>query len=569
MTNESSGVDIVAVVQAIGQRLDAIERAVMAESERAESGRTSLRLEIDALRAGIEESTADLQPVHGALAELIDALGQQIEDSRNAAISTLAAVEVLAERVDHGRVDLRPVQTQLDALVERVDQPGLADQLVELRRSLDLSSVRAGITELVEAGAVQLEATERTTTGLRDAIDALATTPPQSADLMPVVRSLEALREHYDETQPDLDALVGAMTALRTQLVETINGAASANKVDLSPITEQLRDDRIIAETAAARLHEDIERVARQLHEGRAESLSTADRLSSSLTPQPVDLDPVLAAIDTLRADLPETDLTPLNEELARLRSTVAAAEPDLSPLKASLAEMVDSLASNFTESRNATERVIRTIAGIDLPDPADARTDLAPVLAAIDSIDRRLDGLGSRLDALQRAVDVLRDDETLRDAELRLTRRVDSNTEALRVKIDDQRTLADSLAANVSQLNAALTVASEEPQQLRRDLDRILEQLAERMGGAMRELRGELRGADEPLALRSSVEAGLDRITGRFQSDTGRILDAVTSAQEDADGRLRRIDNQVTELRRAVDRVRRDADRFEPAPTD
>ena len=77
-----------------------------------------------------------------------------------------------------------------------------------------------------------------------------------------------------------------------------------------------------------------------------------------------------------------------------------------------------------------------------------------------------------------------------------------------------------------------------------------------------MRELRSEHGNELEaPGALRSSVEAGLDRISGRFQTDTGRILEAVSAAQEDTDGRLRRIDAQVTELRRIVDRVRRETE--------
>ena len=236
--------------------------------------------------------------------------------------------------------------------------------------------------------------------------------------------------------------------------------------------------------------------------------------------------------VETVRRELPDIDLAKLHAQLA------------------DLATKVDDT-SDIERVRAAIEHVAEDVAG--------ARAESAR--------SEMVDQLSQRLDSLQATVDSIRADDALRDTELRLSHRVDANSESLRAKIDDQRALADSLAANVSQLNAALTLASEQPQQLRRDLDRTLEQLAERLGGAMRDLRKELESGDEPLALRSSVEAGLDRITGRFQTDTSRILEAVAAAQDDADGRLRRIDNQMTELRRAVDRARRETDRLEGAP--
>ncbi|MDE0804373.1 MAG: hypothetical protein OSA99_13755, partial [Acidimicrobiales bacterium] len=627
-----------------------------------------------------------------------------------------AAIADLRAHLADSRPDLAPLHAQLTSIAERVDQSTVEQRLEDLARTTDVSTLRQGVAEVIEAGAAQLEATERSARSLRSAIDAMAAAEPSPPDLDPVVRAIDSLRSHYDATQPDLDALIGAMTTLRSQILGAIESATAAHAVDVAPIVAQLVDGHQASESTLGSLRSQLEVLARTVDSIRSETRTSAEHLAVAAAtvdieplrrsvddlraaiPAPVDLQslreaiahladeippatdigPVLAAIsdvagtipppadlgpvqaevasvhdavrsidlaplherletlpshfptldlrpveqalDTLResmpatadlapvheaiaalrADLPQLDLGPVRRDVDDLRSTVAASQPDLSPIRESLSEVLDSLAQGITESRNATERVVGAVAGIEIPpapDLAAARTDLTPVLAAIDGIDRRLDDTGatdrlrdavrqvaddvasaradlapsaaiedlaSRLDALQGAVDSLRSDDSLRETEVRLARRVDTNTEALRTKIDDQRALADSLAANVSQLNAALTVASEEPQQLRRDLDRILEQLAERMGGAMRELRNQLQSAEEPVALRSSVEAGLDRITGRFQTDTGRILEAVSAAQDDADGRLRRIDNQVTELRRAVERVRRDTDRFD-----
>ena len=886
-------------LEPIHARLDALADHVTASAPRpvdlagVTGSIVGLHQRIDALA---EASSVDLTPVHEALAEVVGALAQQIDDSRVASTSTLAAIEVLADRIDAQRVDLGPIEqrlatladanqledlarridastpdlspveaaiaeaveavgrrvaehrpdlspiaeridrlitdlesarpepvdltpvtaaiadlrthladsrpdlhpvqsrldelaardlpepdlgpirTQLDAITALLERTDLEERIDQLARTSDTTAIRAGIAEVVEAGATQLETVERTANELRSAVAALAERQPEAPDLEPVVRAVEGLRSHYDETQPDLDALIGAMTALRTQIIEAIDTTAAEHGVDVAPLVAQVVDARQATETTIGGLRSEVEALARTLDSIRAEARASNDRLESNLAPPAVDLDPVLRAIaelqeqiptvdlgpihtqlealpgrlpvvdldpilealaalptsipsvdltplqdridalpaqfpdldlrpleqavdalrttipeptdldpvrasiedlrasipaptdlgpvqaavesvreavqaidlsslhsridalpgqfpetdlqpfrqavdelrasvppavdlapvyeaiSSLRDDFPELDLDPIRRDLDALRSAVVSSQPDLSPVRETLGEILASLAEGITESRNITERVVDAVAGIEIPpapDLAEARTDLGPVLAAIDGLDRRMDDttatdrlrdtvrqvaddvaaaraeltpasaideLASRIEVLQAAVDSLRADDTLREAEVRLARRVDTNTEALRAKIDDQRALADSLAANVSQLNAALTIASEEPQQLRRDLDRILEQLAERMGGAMRELRNELQSAEEPLALRSSVEAGLDRITGRFQTDTGRILEAVAAAQDDADGRLRRIDNQVTELRRAVDRVRRESEPFEAA---
>ena len=169
------------------------------------------------------------------------------------------------------------------------------------------------------------------------------------------------------------------------------------------------------------------------------------------------------------------------------------------------------------------------------------------------------IDEIAAKLESLENAVDAAGTDDALREAELRLGRRIDVTGEAIRTRIDDQRVLADSLAANVSQLNAALTKASEEPQQLRRDLDRILEQLAERMGAAMRDLRSSSRASTRshsPCGARSRPDSTASRAAS--SPTPAGSSPRSTSAQEDADSRLRRIDTQVTELRRAVELVRR-----------
>ena len=694
------------------------------------------------------DSRLDLAPIQNALAEVVDALAQQIDDSRSSSANALAAIEVLADRVRESRTDLQPIDErlatvadaqQLDDLRNRLDalagaiaeqrpepvdltplsaaiadlrthiadsRPDLAPlhaRLDEITASTDTSALDEGLATLgrsleslaaaVRENGVDLDPVQQRLATLADAqqlhdlrnrLDALAGAiaeqRPEPVDLTPIVAAVDALRHHYDDTQPDLDALVEAMKAMRAQIITGVHEAAEANRVDLQPLMDGV----------------DAQRSAQE---------ATLDRLRSDLAPEPVDLGPVLAAVDGLRASMPQIDLIPVEERLESLASAMPTL--DLAPVLRAVTELQDSLppATDLTPVLDAVAEVGRQVPppadlepvrqaiadlGAALPPAADLdpvrddlaslrhtldneidsvrdridsvrasmpSVDLAPVLAAIESVRHELpdvdldpvlraiesvhsdlptvdlgpvvdavetvrrelpdfdlaklhaqladlatkvddtsdiervraaiehvaedvagaraesarsemvDQLSQRLDSLQATVDSIRADDALRDTELRLSHRVDANSESLRAKIDDQRALADSLAANVSQLNAALTLASEQPQQLRRDLDRTLEQLAERLGGAMRDLRKELESGDEPLALRSSVEAGLDRITGRFQTDTSRILEAVAAAQDDADGRLRRIDNQMTELRRAVDRARRETDRLEGAP--
>lgn len=488
----SESVDLGSVSSALADVLDAV---------------ASLGERIDALAAA---PTVDVMAVQTALTEVVDAVSHQIDDGRAAAANTIAAIEVVADRVDQNRLELQPI-------------------------------------------AARLEATERTAAEIRGAIDAVVSREDPPVDLDPVVRSIEDLRVHYDETQPDLSALINAMKTLRSQIIDSIRETSAEQHVDITPLVAQFVDGRAAHRDELAEVQAAIARLEQAQRESRVDVQASIEHLKTAPLTDPVDLEPLLDAVTQLRGTVPTFDVERLEARIAELAEAMPTI--DLAPVIAAL----DGIDRRLDDT-SGRDRVAATIDQV-ADDLAGARSDMARSdMARSESLDQ----LSGRLDALQSAVDALRADESLREAELRLARRVDTNSEALRSRIDDQRVLADSLAANVSQLNAALTVASEEPQQLRRDLDRILEQLAERMGGAMRELRNELKGADEPLALRSSVEAGLDRITGRFQSDTGRILHAVASAQEDADGRLRRIDNQVTELRRAVDRVRRDTEPLE-----
>lgn len=767
-------------IDELGRRVDELAQTLAGQHPEPVD-LTPLSAAIADLRTHIADSRPDLAPLQTRLDELLDASDAGAQDDRLGALAR--SLDELAADVRAGRVDLAPIHErlsivadagQVDDLRQRVDQvAALAGQQPEsvdlepltsaiaelrthiaesrpdleaLRASIDLGSIRSGIAEVVEASALQLETTERTAAELRAAI--AATAEAGGIDLTPIVGAVDALRHHYDETQPDLEALVEAMKAIRTQIISGVHEAAEATRVDLQPLLDGIEAQRAAQESL-------LERVRSDLTQLETATLADGDQTRAALEqvaqapPSPIDLAPVLEAVDAIRASMPRIDLQPLEARLESLAASIptvdlepvlqavvelrdalppttdltpvhqaiadlAAELPpatDLDPVRDDLATLRQTLGSEIDTVRDrldavrdsmpsvdlgpiltavealrqhmptvdldpvlravesvrgdlptldlepvlralesvradlptveldpvldAVETVRRELPEIDLArlhaqladlasridaidtsvdlDPVhrdidslrtavgEAEIDLTPVLDGLSDLGRRVDDtaeierlraaidrvaddvagtraesaraemidqLSQRLDSLQAAVESIRADDALRDTELRLSRRVDANSESLRAKIDDQRALADGLAANVSQLNAALTLASEQPQQLRRDLDRTLEQLAERLGGAMRDLRKELDAADEPLALRSSVEAGLDRITGRFQTDTSRILEAVAAAQEDADGRLRRIDNQMTELRRAVDRARRENERLEGAPS-
>ena len=641
-----------------------------------------------ALPAAVADAAPDLQPIHGALAEIVDALAQQIDEAHAADAETRSGIERLTRFVEESRVDLAPVTDAVGALREHYDETrpdlsAIVGALTAMRAQLlETINDRLGVLDVDLSPVVDAVRSSRDEVGAdvsdaRHAVDRVLDVLAEHSDARRTAD--EDLRLALGETRRELQPLAEGLSALQAGLDE--------RTPDLEPIRAQLA---ALADASA------------ETSTGHTDVLRAVEALREQVDAGP-DLEPVIQRVDTvaervdtvgssLQEALASNALDPraLSEDLAALRETVLASRPDLLPVRSALDEILGALAQGITETRNTGDRVERIVAEIDttpdlrpvddaiahvreaidaqaraagadaellrsataeiangLRDTLDAispmrqtldavrvdaagaaeavrqQPDLQPLLAAVDQIRADLDvvrsdvvgvrdevggvrdevgggraraeeiaatlrsladavestqdqmaradsiaQIASRLDALDGAVHALRSSEDLREAELRLGRRVDASGEALRARIDDQRVLADSLAANVSQLNAALTKASEEPQQLRRDLDRILEQLAERMGAAMRDLRDELgSSAEEPLALRSSVEAGLDRISGRFQTDAGRILDAVATAQEDADGRLRRIDAQVTELRRTIDRVQRDAAMRPPEP--
>ena len=456
----------------------------------------------------------------------------------------------LAERVETSTPDLTPLQTALDAVARhqaaqdreleaRFDQLGtaIADNRPDLQPVLDAVSDNRPDLQPV------LDAITDNRPDLQPVLDAITASRP---DLQPV---LEAITSQ----QPDLSTVESALA----ELARTVE----VSRPDLDPVRESL-----------GRLHDLVAEKEPDLGPVRSELREVRTAIAASAEPVDPLRDDIAALADRLAAA--RDDLAPLRQELGELRRDVAHHRPDLSSIEASLTTILDALAEGITENRNGRQQVIETVDHVRqlLPDPkaterlADA---VAQVSQAVSDAGARavhpdaVATIAARLEAVHSTIDSLGLDERLRETELHLGRRLDVNADSVRSRIDDQQALTDALAANVSQLNAALTLASEAPQQLRRDLDRVLEQLAERVGSAMHELRIELRGrGPEPIALHSSVEAGLDRISGRFQNDAGRILQAVSAAQEDTDGRLRRIDAQVTELRRTVERSRR---RLEP----
>lgn len=512
-----------------------------------------------ALRANRDELLAQLSGIAGQLDELRAGAGRDSTDALAAehAAASAAVAERFVELRDVVTAEIHAQQTHLDEI-----RLAVAGHHTDLQPVLDAIAQSARVTS--QTTSEQGDATVTRLQGvmdshLRSVALAIESNTLEIGSVGAVLEMIEnavtQLRVDVDPTDAiaTLSQRLGEHTPLQvadvTRAVDPILTATSVLTEQLRTVTARLAiierstsatDNLASLESAIANLNADVLRIATETQteaDGRRDALS---QITAIMSNQRGVLTSLRSAIERLPDQLtpPTIDLRPALEALAEIDSRL----PDQA--------RIDSGQSRLSERINGLA--------------ADVQTAIERVEAVQNSAS---DGLLTRLTAIERAIDSVGETDSISDAETRLTQRVEANFATLRTKLDDQFLMTDSVGANMSQLNATLVKASEEPHQLRRDLDRTLDQLAEHLGAAMREMRTELhRAADDPIALRSSVEAGLDRISGRFQSDAGRILEAVTLAQEDADGRLRRIDTQVSELRRSVEQVRRQAASLPPA---
>lgn len=222
-------------------------------------------------------------------------------------------------------------------------------------------------------------------------------------------------------------------------------------------------------------------------------------------------------------------------EVLQRIEGTVASFSDTVSRLAGSL-ESVRSMVESLHTTSVANEVATSGLSG------------------AVDELGDRLSMTQKRMISRSHLDEVR---HRVEQAEVALARQANLIGDALRSRIDDQRVLSNELGAQISNLNASLSRSSDVPDKVRRELNKAVESLAERMGIAMREVRKELTAASTGNAPTPAVNAGLDRISGRLQADANRIAQVVANVQADNEDRMRRLNLQVSELHRSLELLR------------
>lgn len=177
--------------------------------------------------------------------------------------------------------------------------------------------------------------------------------------------------------------------------------------------------------------------------------------------------------------------------------------------------------------------------------------TSSEAITSAVDRVAEQLRAVDRRM--VSRAdIDEVR--QRIEQAEVALAHQANIIGEALRSRVDDQRVLSNELGAQLANLTASVSDSVDLPDKVRREIHKEVEELAEHLGVAMRDLRTEM-SVIGPREL--PTVTGLDRLSGRIHADNERLTQAVTSAQATSEERLRRLDAQVSDLRQRLELLR------------
>lgn len=295
-----------------------------------------------------------------------------------------------------------------------------------------------------------------------------------------------ALRATVSALQLDMTAQREDVRSLEShvrQMADALSTAAQAGHEDTEALLTAIGDaaaaNRPQVESEAALTRAVLERVVLRLEEmsGKVDRFEPGGGGPEGLTAavgSVADLGPALAAIADLAqredegrhelADLVRVASARINvvaEELGHLGRRILEPDAGLAAVERALVELRDGLAGAGASGDGTPVSV--------------APVDLTPVLERLD----RLSAVASPEGAVAGEA-----------GDPGALERMEAALNDLRRRVEHQRKLSDSLAAQVSQMNAALVKASEEPQQLRRDLDRIVQQLADTVQASLRELR-------------------------------------------------------------------------------
>lgn len=281
-------------------------------------------------------------------------------------------------------------------------------------------------------------------------------------------------------------------------------------------------------------------------------------------------LDAIDARLDALSAQLAH-----IVDTVGTLRDAPAAAAPvDVSHDLATLSDRIADTSLDSAVNREVLQRLDGVVTAMGesvnrLGSGLDAVRGMVEGLRATvlsrdtssESIDAAVSDLSDRISALDRRMVSRADIDEVRQrveqAEVALAHQANIIGEALRRRVDDQRVLSSELGAQLANLTASISDSVDLPDKVRREIHKEVEELAERLGVALRDLRVQLSSGFGPAELGPAVTSGLDRISGRLHADTKKLTDAVSEAQATSEERLRRLDTQVTELRQRLELLR------------
>ncbi|HEX4821164.1 MAG TPA: hypothetical protein VFV00_13260 [Acidimicrobiales bacterium] len=470
---------------------DLVERVQTAAPE-LERQLERVQAELADFRARQTDPAAALAPIAERLERVADDVGrlQQPEPAlarvteelaalRAAQIDPSIAQNFLAERLDR-------VLAEIAAL--RNEQPGTASTDAAIQPLvLQVDQLRAALVTLRE----ELQGMPAPVADVAGALaplgDRLVALDDRAAATGDRVAQLEG---QLSRTTMQLDELMSVVTGLRDTPVD----AAGA----LAPLADRLA----VVVDAVSSLHGDVAGLADAMSTMRTERTGLA-QLAADTTAR---LDHVTASLAELHESRLDSDAT--NEQLQQLGRAIADlhdSRPDLTLSFSVLTDLVESLQTTVTDTRNRIDALHEYLR------PADGNAELAALLAPV--IDR-LDSLGARA-----AVSEAQIGTTLDDLADTVTRFDSEQSEAVRTHIDELRQAVHALGDR--QANALMDVVqrfeqvsanASDTQEAIRSIDAAISSLSTPRDDA-RDVIGDL--AQQMAALTADVRSSVRSVVG------------------------------------------------------
>lgn len=311
-----------------------------------------------ATRGDVEAARSSIDEIAGVLADLIpsltdrEALSRRVDDLIVAVGEmqpTLVDKQTLADAVADLRNDLAAGN-----VTDRVeDLANKIDALASADTTVDLTAVTSALARLEETATSptpELAAMVATLSDLVEAIEALKDTPAD-VDVSAITEMAAALRDEV-ATSDSVEAVSQKIDALAGSIAELPD---QITPVDLAPVItaiETLRaDDKGAAvDDALAGRVEELSGLVRDL-------VGTVDATSAAVgelanKPDTLDVAPIVTQINDLRSAL--TDRASdgvIREQLDRIEALAAAGDPETREVLAELVDAVASMAANAVRS--------------------------------------------------------------------------------------------------------------------------------------------------------------------------------------------------------------------------